>query len=299
MEKFIGESILEFTDKFKTDLDCLEYLAEIKWKSGFKCVKCNHTKFTIRKKNFARDCNACHHIESPIVDTIFHRVRFGLRKAFTIVFEMSATTKGFSTKQIAKRLKISRTTATTFIKKVRISMASSTSQPMIGQVFVDEFVFGGKEDLKQGRSNDSKKKKLIIAVETNDTGGIKRVYFDQLEDYSCKEIRKIFDKHISKSATIKTDKWTGYNPLKKEFDLKQIKSDKGKSSKELHTIIHQVKSWLRSTFSWVHKEHIQKYLDEFSYRINRSIYKENIFDLLINRMMNTQKVLYQDIIVSK
>ncbi|MBG6061759.1 hypothetical protein IWX83_001549, partial [Flavobacterium sp. CG_9.1] len=95
------------------------------------------------------------------------------------------------------------------------------------------------------------------------------------------------------------DKWTGYNPLKKEFDLKQIKSDKGKSSKELHTIIHQVKSWLRSTFSWVHKEHIQKYLDEFSYRINRSIYKEKIFDLLINRMMNTQKVLYQNIIISK
>jgi alpha-galactosidase/6-phospho-beta-glucosidase family protein len=93
--------------------------------------------------------------------------------------------------------------------------------------------------------------------------------------------------------------YTGYSSLKKEFDLKQIKSNKGKSSKELHTIIHQVKSWLRSTFSWVDKEHIQKYLNEFSYRINRSIYKENIFNLLINRMMNTQKVLYQDIIVSK
>ena len=212
---------------------------------------------------------------------------------------MSATTKSISTMQMAKRLKISRTTATNFIKKVRVSMKSSASQPMIGQVFVDEFVFGGKEDLKQGRSNDSKKKKLIVAVETNDTGGIKRVYFDQLEDYSCQEIRKIFDKHISKSASIKTDKWTGYNPLKKEFDLNQIKSDKGNSSRELHTIIHQVKSWLRSTFSWVHKEHIQKYLDEFSYRINRSIYKENIFDLLINRMMNTQRVLYQDIIISK
>ena len=64
-------------------------------------------------------------------------------------------------------------------------------------------------------------------------------------------------------------------------------------------MIHQVKSWLTDTFFCVHKEHIQKYLDEFSYRINRSIYKEKIFDLLINRMMNTQKVLYQDIIISK
>ena len=299
MEKFIGQSILDFTDRFKTDLDCLEYLAEIKWENGFKCVKCKHTKFTIRKKNFARDCNSCHHIESPIVETMFHRVRFGLRKAFTIAFELSATTKGISTKQMANRLNISRTTATNFIKKVRISMASSASKPMIGQVFVDEFVFGGKEDLKQGRSNDSKKKKLIVAVETTETGGIKRVYFDQLTNYSCKEIRKIFDKHISKAALIKTDQWTGYNPLKKEFDLTQIKSNKGISSKEIHTIIHQVKSWLRSNFSWVHKEHIQKYLDEFSFRINRSNNKDNIFDILINKMMNTQRVLYQDIIISK
>ena len=89
---------------------------------------------------------------------------------------------------------------------------------------------------------------MIIAVETNDTGKIKRVYFDQLEDYWCKEIYKIFDTHISKSASIKTDKWTGNNPLKKEFDLKQIKSDKGKSSKELLTIIHQVKILVEKYF---------------------------------------------------
>ena len=37
-------------------------------------------------------------------------------------------------------------------------MASRASLPMIGQVFVDKFVFGGKEDFKQGRSNDSKKR---------------------------------------------------------------------------------------------------------------------------------------------
>jgi DNA phosphorothioation-dependent restriction protein DptG len=82
---------------------------------------------------------------------------------------------------VANRLKISRTTATNIIKKVRISMASCGSQPMISQVYMDEFVFGGKE------------------------------------------IRKIFDKHISKSETIKTDKWTGYNPLKKSLICNKLK----------------------------------------------------------------------------
>lgn len=299
MEKFTGESILEFTDRFKTDLDCLEYLASKKWEDNYKCSKCSHTKFTIREKNFARDCNLCHHIESPTANTIFHRVRFGLRKAFVVIFEMSASTKSISAKQMAKRIKVSRTTTTTFMKKVRISMASSESMPMLGNVHVDEFVFGGMEDLKQGRSNDSKKKKLIIAVELSDTGGVKRVYFDTLKNYSSEELRNIFDTHISKQAKVKTDKWSGYKPLAKEYDIVQVKSDKGKSSKEIHTIIHQVKSWLRSTFSWVHKEHIMKYLNEYSYRINRSLFKDNIFDLLITRMVKTQKVKYQDIILSK
>ena len=67
---------------------------------------------------------------------------------------------------------------------------------------------------------------MIIAVETNHAGEIKKTYFNLLEDYSCKELHKIFDKYISKSASIKTDNWTGYNPLKKGFILKQIESDK-------------------------------------------------------------------------
>ena len=109
-------------------------------------------------KNFDIERNAGHHFESPIGNKIFHRVRFGICKAFTIVFERSATTKDFSTKQTTKRLKISNTSATDFIKKVRISLVSTVPQPTICQVFIDEFVLGGKEECKQERSNDSKKR---------------------------------------------------------------------------------------------------------------------------------------------
>ncbi len=94
--KFIGENILEFTQRFADDQSCLLYLSDLKWSEGYKCKKCGHTKYTVRKKNLARDCNRCHHIESPTANTLFHRLRFGIRKAFMIVFEMSATTKGLS-----------------------------------------------------------------------------------------------------------------------------------------------------------------------------------------------------------
>ncbi len=295
---FSGENILEFTDKFHDDMSCLSYLADIKWADGYTCKKCGHTKHTIRKKNLARDCNRCHHIESPTVNTLFHRVRFGIRKAFTIVFEMSATTKGMSYSQVARRYSISPITAWTFMHKVRKAMESSQQAPMKGEVHVDEFVFGGKENLKQGRSYDSKKKKLIVAVELTEDKKVKRVYFKQIENYSSKSLQTIFDNHISLSANIRTDKWSGYKPISKVYNITQELSDSGNNMKQLHTIIHQVKSWLRSVYSWVHKEHIERYLAEFSFRINRSIYKETIFHKLIERMVFAKPFNYQDIIVS-
>jgi transposase-like protein len=298
MELFTGQNIFKFADKFKTDQDCLSYLADIKWANGYICAKCKHTKFTIRKKNYARDCNRCHHIESPTANTLFHRVRFGLKNAFFIVFDMSTSSKGLSSSQMAKRLEISRTTSWTFMHKIRIAMKSTETQPLVNQVQVDEFVFGGKEDLKQGRSNNTKKKKVVAAVELTDTGKIKRVYFKKINDYSSSSLSAIFESHISKSAVIRTDQWKGYNPLKKEYNIEQVKSNKGQSMKQMHTIIHQVKSWLRSTYSWMHEGHIEKYFDEYSFRINRSQSKQTIFDTLIQRMMKSKNVCYQQIIIS-
>ena len=84
MEIFKGQNLLEFSEHFKTDLDCKEYLANIKWKNSFKCVKCNHTASQIRK-NFSRTCNKCSHTETAPANTLFHKVKFGLRKAFSYV----------------------------------------------------------------------------------------------------------------------------------------------------------------------------------------------------------------------
>lgn len=298
MEKHTGQGIIEYFDTFKTDLDCLAYLAKIKWEKGFKCCKCGHTKSTIRKSNLARDCNRCHHIESPTAGTMFHKVKFGIRKAFTIVFEMSATTKSISSSQMAKRLNIRSTTAWLFMHKVRISMKSSERFPITGTVIVDEFVFGGKEDLKPGRSSNSKKKKIVAAIEIDEKGGVKRAYFKRIDDYSAASLEKIFDAHISVDAKVETDKWSGYKPLKEMYNINQTKSNKGSTFFEMNTIIHQTKSWLRSTFSWMHEGHIEKYLDEYSYRLNRSQAKETIFDNLINRIVNCKHIGYKDIIIS-
>jgi transposase-like protein len=295
MNIFLGQNLIEFAERFKTDQDCLDYLAELKWAGGFTCVKCGHKGSQVRK-NKARTCNKCSHIETPMANTLFHKVKFGIKKAFFICFEMSTTTKSLSANYVAVRFGVTEKTARLFMHKVREAMKSSETIPMSGNVHVDEFVIGGKEKGKIGRSYDSTKKKVVCAVELTDNGKVKRMYSMKIENYSHKELNTIFEKHISPEAKVTTDKWKGYKPLTKIYDIEQIESDHGMNFIALHTMIHQLKSWIRTTYSWVSDFNINRYMDEFCYRINRSQSKNYIFNNLINRMVKADKINQNDLI---
>ena len=296
MELFKGQSLLEFTERFKTDLDCEEYLASLKWKDGYCCRKCGHKKYQVRK-DLSRTCNICGDTESPTAGTLFHRLKFGLRKAFFICFEMTTTTKGLSASQVARRYEISRQTAHYFMQKVREAMKSSESHKMNDRVQVDEFTIGGKEEGKQGRSYDTKKKKVLCAMELTDRGKVKRFYALKIPDFSSKSLRTIFDKHISKTAQVTTDQWKGYKPIK-DFDITQIPSNNGKYFPTLHKIIHKVKSWIRGIYSWVSEFNIDRYLAEYSFRINRSQNKNTIFNKLMERIVERSPVSKSQLVCS-
>ncbi len=156
----------------------------------------------------------------------------------------------------------------------------------------------GSKEGKVGRSYDSKKKKIVCALELTEKGKVKRMYAMKIDNYSAKELTKLFSAHISPDATVTTDLWRGYRPLMKEYNITQIKSDNGLNFKALHTMIHQLKSWIRTTYSWVSEDNVNRYLDEFCYRINRSQMKENIFNNLINRMVDADKIYQRKIMGS-
>jgi transposase-like protein len=297
MEIYRGQNLLQFAERFKTDEECKKYLSEIKWGNGYKCRKCGNTKYQERK-NFSRTCNHCSDTESPMANTLFHKVKFGLRKAFFMCFEMATTTKSLSASQMSVRFGVRENTARLFMHKIREAMKSSENYLMDGNVHIDEFVVGGKEEGKPGRSYDSKKKKSICAVELTKDGKVKRFYAMKIKDFSAKSLRTIFDKHISTQANVTTDEWKSYRPIMKDYKIDQIPSNNGSNFKALHTMIHQVKSWLRTTYSWVSEKNIERYFNEFCYRINRSQNKETIFNNLIKRMVAADNVTHKQIICS-
>ena len=105
-------------------------------------------------------------------------------------------------------------------------------------------------------------------------------------DLDCEEY---LDKHISKTAQATTDEWKGYEPIK-DYNITKKPSNNGKNFPTLHKVIHQVKSWIRGIYSWVSEFNIDRYLAEYSFRINRSQNKDTIFNKLMKRVVEHSPV---------
>ena len=128
-------------------------------------------------------------------------------------------------------------------------------------------------------------------------GKVKRFYALKIPDFSSKSLRTIFDKHIDKTAYITTDEWKGYRPIK-DYNITQKPSNDGKNFSTLHKVIHQVKSWIRGIYYWVSEFNIDRYLAEYSFRINRSQNKDTIFNKLMKRIGERSPVSQSQLVCS-
>jgi predicted RNA-binding Zn-ribbon protein involved in translation (DUF1610 family) len=295
MEKrFESLTIFEFQQMFPDDTSCLKYLADRKWTDGFLCPKCGNTKYCNGDREHSRQCTKCNYIGSPTSGTLFHKVKFSLRKAFYIVFYLSTSKKGISSTELSRKLGLRQKTCWLFKQKVMVAMKSSGQFLLQGKVEVDETVVGGQEEGVVGRKN--KKKKLVVFAVERKGKGISRLYGKVIEKASSKELGNFMKQIIDKNAEVKTDEWTGYKPLTADFpNLTQVPSGKkGENFPDLHRAIMGFKGWLRGIHH--HAEHLQAYIDEYTYRFNRNFMKKGLFENLINRMINEKPHTYKRII---
>ena len=284
-DKFIGVNSITFNKRFKEDVDCYEYLSLIKWENGFACRKCNYDKYYNGKKPFSRRCLRCKYDESPTTNTLFEKLKFPILLAFHIVFKISTKKKGMSSIELSNEFELRQKTCWSFKQKIQQAMKSSLQSPLTGLVHTDEFVIGGPEEGKKGRSKGAKKL-IALAIEIVEDG-VGRAYAEVIENSSAKELGSFLRKYVSQDAELISDKWKGYTPLINEFTkLKQVASNEGKNFKELHIHIMNIKGWLRGIHHHCSKDHMQDYLNEYHFRYNRRSNMETIFDVSIRKMVN-------------
>lgn len=91
---FKARNFLEVFDRFKTDLDCKEYLSGLKKQLTYHCVKCNHNACQI-KIDFERQCNMSGHKESATANVFFIRLNLVLRRLFSFASKCLRVLKAY------------------------------------------------------------------------------------------------------------------------------------------------------------------------------------------------------------
>jgi hypothetical protein len=217
---------------------------------------------------------------------MFDKCKFSLHLAFHLAFKISTKKKGMSSLELSHEFELRQKTCWEFKWKIQQAMRSSGQYPLTGVVHVDEFYVGEYEEGKSGRSLESKKRLVVVALEILEKGGVGRAYARVIDQASGEEFKPFFSDHISTDAHVVTDIWKGYLPLKKKYPhLEQKPSEKGANFPELHIHIMNIQGWLRGIHHHCSKNHLQCYLDEYHYRYNRRNHMDNIFDNLICRMV--------------
>jgi transposase-like protein len=103
------------------------------------------------------------------------------------------------------------------------------------------------------------------------------------------------------NTTVMTDGHRGYSPLQSAgVDHETTTLVTPEAASEVlpwaHTIISNLKAWLLGTFRGVSHKHLDRYLTEFTYRLNRRWNEDKLFYYLTRRAVEGKPLPYHRLI---
>lgn len=307
-------SLLGFQQRFSSEHDCIEYLATLRWPTGYKCKKCGCARpYQLKVEPRVFQCSNCAHQESVTAGTLLHRTRTPLVKWFWAAYLLAQDKRGVSAMHVSRELNLRYDTAWTMLHKLRRALADKGESPLSGVVEVDETYYGGRGDSNsRGRSLSNKNKSLIImGVERKlargkKMPGIKKSGFvagnakvAAAPAASGTAIGVFLSENLAPGTNTLTDGWSGYIPSKKTFKHEPVVQGNPKNAGNILPLVHlqfsNLKSWLNGTFHGVSPKHLPAYLQEWNYRFNRRSLISNLFRYVTRRMVNSEAITYKQI----
>jgi len=160
-------SFFEFQERFQSEEDCFQYLKKLRWRYGFHCPRCGHTKAYFTKTRKVFQCISCRHQTSVTAHTIFHRTHVPLKKWFWAIFLVGTDKRGCSAKRLEKLIGVHYETAWLMIHKIRKAMKDRDSFYKLNHfIEMDDSYFGGSASGKRGRGATNKST-VVVAVENH------------------------------------------------------------------------------------------------------------------------------------
>jgi transposase-like protein len=236
--------------------------------------------------------------------TIFQDTRKPLTLWFRAVWWVTSQKNGASAMGVQRVLGLrSYKTAWTWLHKLRRAMVRPDRDRLTGRVEVDETYLGGLEGGVRGRQTE--RKALIIVAAQEDGPGIGRIRMRRIVDASAGSLVPFIQDSVEVGSVVHTDGWLGYEPMGgKGYDhevtfLKGNRKTPSELMPRVHRVISLLKRWLMGTHQGaVSLEHLDYYLDEFTFRFNRrkSGSRGKLFFRLLQQAVAIDPVPYKSMV---
>src|SRR5215472_8168265 len=174
---------------------------------------------------------------------------------------------------------------------------------LTGRIEVDETFTAGVDEGTPGRHAE---RKTLIVIAAQEVGpGIGRIRMRRIPDASAERLLPFIREAIEPGSTVHSDGWLGYQGVEAagyDHEVTFLKAKKQTASElmpRVHRVASLLKRWLMGTHQGaVTQEHLDYYLDEFTFRFNRrrSANRGKLFYRLVQQAVARDPVPYKSIV---
>lgn len=294
-------NLFTFTAHFSSEEACREHFKAERDKIGITCAKCGHKEHYWIKSRWSYECKECRHRTSLRSGTIMQGSNLSFMTWYKTMFLMTATKKGFSSKEIQKQLGMKRYEPVwSMVHKLRKAMGNRDARYTLeGMIEMDEGYFTiesseiEKSKGKRGRGAAGKTPVSVMAestqledIETGEKTSQCRYFKAKvLDSHLSDEINDIIKESFDEKSIVFTDDSTSYVDISDYVELHFSEKSSEQLTKEtlrwVHIAISNAKRNFLGNYHKIKGKYLQLYLNEFVYKLNRRYFGEKLFDRLV------------------
>jgi transposase len=283
--------VREFFARFPDEDACLVHLMNVRF--GGTTMYCPgpgcgvEGEFYKLRERRVYACPNCRHQIAPTANTIFHDTRTPLVSWFYAIYLFVVTRHGVSGKELQRQLGVTYKTAYRMGMQIRTLIGSVDEFTALqGHVELDETFVGGKAKRPYIYANKT------IVMGLRERGGVMRT--EIIPDTTTKTLRRVVLENIQPKTIVSTDEWPAYKLLPgadyQHGSVNHSKDEWAKVDPETgvnHHVQHVESFWslfkrsVKATHIHVSAKHMQRYLDEFTFRSNHRQMGNAMLDLMI------------------